>query len=81
VARSLVDISDLDTRVQDEISRYGNLKEFHIVLWRQEPDATGSNRNARIERISGGSLNNFGWWDVVPQLRDRFNLFPPKATA
>jgi hypothetical protein len=74
MARSLVDISELDTRVQEEVARYGNINDFRVVLWRQEPDATGSNWNARIERIAGGSLNTFSWWDVVPQMRERFNL-------
>jgi hypothetical protein len=50
------------------------------VLWRQEPDDTGSNWNARIERISSGSLNNFGGWDVVPNLRERLAR-PPYGTA
>jgi hypothetical protein len=72
--RSLLDIGSLDLRVQEEVAKYGNIKEFHVVLWRQEPDATGSNWNARIERTGGGSLNNFSWWDVVPQMRERFNL-------
>ena len=29
------------------------------MLWRQEPDASGSNWNARIERIKGTSLKTF----------------------
>jgi hypothetical protein len=73
MVRTLLDISALDTRVQEEICKYGILKNFRIVLWRQEPDETGSNWNARIQRIDG-SPNNFGWWDVVPQMRERFNL-------
>jgi hypothetical protein len=72
--RSLLDISSLDLRVQEEVAKYGNIKEFHIVLWRQEPDATGSNWNARIGRISGTNLSKFSWWDVVPQMRECFNL-------
>jgi len=74
MARSLLDISALDTLVQNEVARFGNIKDFHVVLWRQEPDATGSNWNARIERIRGTSLETFSWWDVVPYMRERFNL-------
>jgi hypothetical protein len=74
IARSLLDISALDTRVQEEVARYGNIKDFHVVLWRQDPDATGSNWNARIERIRGTSLDTFSWWDVIPPLREKFNL-------
>jgi hypothetical protein len=74
MARSLVDISELDSRVQEEVAKYGSIKDFHVVLWRQEPDASGSNWNARIERIKGTSLKTFSWWDVVPQMRERFNL-------
>jgi hypothetical protein len=47
--------------------------DFHIVLWRQDPDTTGCNWNAHIERIRG-SLTDSSWWDVVPQMRERFNL-------
>jgi len=74
VTRSLLDIGALDTRVQEEVAKYGLIKDFHVALWRQEPDASGCNWNARIERISGGSLNNFTWWDVIPQMREQFNL-------
>ena len=48
-------------------------KDFHILLWRQDPDATGCNWNAHIERIRG-SFTDSSWWDVVPQMRERFNL-------
>lgn len=68
--RSLLGIGSLDLRVQEEVAKYGNIKEFHVVLWRQEPDATGSNWNARIERISRISLSKFSWPGVVPQMRD-----------
>jgi hypothetical protein len=77
VARSLIDIAALDLRIQEEISKYGTLKEFHVVLWRQEPDATGCNWNARIEHIGrtrGADSRSLAWWDVVPQMRERFNL-------
>ena len=73
VARSLIDIGALDVRVQEQVAKYGSIKDFHVVLWRQDPDATGCNWNARIERI-GGSLSDSSWWDVVPQMRERFNL-------
>ena len=73
VARSLIDIVTLDLRIEEEISKYGTLKDFHIVLWRQDPDTTGCNWNAHIERIRG-SLTDSSWWDVIPQMRERFNL-------
>jgi hypothetical protein len=74
MARSLVDVGELDALVQDEIAKYGNVKSFHVALWRQAPDETGSNWNARIERINGSALSTFTWWDVVPAMRERFNL-------
>ena len=73
-ARELIGISDLDSRLQDEMAEHGSLKGFHITLWRDEGDATGCNWNARIDRIRGVPLTNLAWWDVVPQMRKRFNL-------
>ena len=75
--RSLLDISTLDSRVQEEIAKYGTIKEFQVVLWRQEPDTTGCNWNARIEYIGrkrAADARDLTWWDVVPQMRERFNL-------
>lgn len=74
MGRSLIDIGALDVRVQEQVAKYGSVKDFHVVLWREDPDATGCNWNARIERIRGGSLIDSSWWDVVPQMRERFNL-------
>jgi hypothetical protein len=79
VERSLLDISALDSRVQEEIAKYGTIKEFQVVLWRQEPDTdtTGCNWNARIEYIArkrAADSRDLTWWDVVPQMRERFNL-------
>jgi hypothetical protein len=77
VKRSLLDISTLDSRVQEEIAKYGTIKEFQVVLWRQEPDTTGCNWNARIEYIGrkrAADSRDLAWWDVVPQMRERFNL-------
>ena len=75
--RSLLDISTLDSRVQEEIAKYGTIKEFQVVLWRQEPDTTGCNWNALIEYIGrkrAADSRDLTWWDVVPQMRERFNL-------
>ena len=75
--RELLNMAALDLRIEDEISKYGILKDFHVVLWRQEPDASGCNWNARIERIGRtrpADSNDLTWWDVVPQLREQFNL-------
>jgi hypothetical protein len=77
VARELLDMVALDLQIEDEISKYGILKDFHVVLWRQERDASGCNWNARIERIGRArpaDSNDLTWWDVVPQLREQFNL-------
>jgi hypothetical protein len=55
----------------------GTIKEFQVVLWRQEPDTTGCNWNARIEYIGrkrAADSRDLTWWDVVPQMRERFNL-------
>jgi hypothetical protein len=73
MSRTLLDIDELDSRVQDEIAEHGSIKDFHIVLWRHEPDVTGSNWNARIER-TGADQSTPSWWDVVPKMRERFNL-------
>jgi hypothetical protein len=73
-ARESIGISELDSRLQEQIAEYGSIKEFHITLWRGERDATGCNWNARVVRIKGNWTNDSAWWDVVPQLRQRFNL-------
>jgi hypothetical protein len=73
--RSLLDISTLDSRVQEEIANMGLSKSFR--LWRQEPDTTGCNWNARIECIGrnrAADSRDLTWWDVVPQMRECFNL-------
>jgi hypothetical protein len=74
VARSLIDISALDSRIQEQIAKYGSIKDFHVVLWRNESDAAGCNWNARIGRFQGNGSSDSSWWDVVPQMRERFNL-------
>jgi hypothetical protein len=56
------------------IAKHASLKDFKVVLWRQEPDADGCNWNARIECVRGRRLNDCSWWDVVPQMRERFKL-------
>jgi hypothetical protein len=73
-ARSPIGISELDSRIQDEIAEYGSVKDFKVMLWRQAPDPTGSNWDARICRIRGDGATDWRWWVVVPQLRERFNL-------
>ena len=73
MARTPIDIVALDSRLEEELTKYGSPQDFHVALWRQEPDATGCNWNARIERIGAG----FGgpcWWGVVPYMRECFNL-------
>jgi hypothetical protein len=74
MARLPIDIVTLDLRLEDELAKYADIKELKVVLWRQDPDATGCNWNARIDRIRGDSSSDSSWWEVVPQLRERFNL-------
>jgi hypothetical protein len=74
VERSLIDISSLDMRVQEQVAKHGSVKDFLVALWRQDPDETGCNWNARIERIRGGSPGDLLWWGVIPAMRERFNL-------
>jgi hypothetical protein len=75
MARSLIGIGALDSRLEEELAKYGSAKDFHVVLWRGKPDATGCNWNARIGRVRGrNSSDSTSWWDVVPQMRERFNL-------
>jgi hypothetical protein len=72
--RSLIGIGELDSRIQDQIAEYGSIKDFKVMLWRQPPDPTGSNWDARIYRIRGDSATDSRWWVLVPRLRERFNL-------
>jgi hypothetical protein len=72
--RLLIGISELDSRIQDQIAEYGSVKDFKVMLWRQAPDPTGSNWDARIYRVRGDSATDSRWWVLVPQLRERFNL-------
>jgi len=74
IDRLLIGMSELDARLQEQIAKHGCVKEFHIVLWRQNPDRTGCNWNARIERVAGSAVNSTNWQDVVPRTRKRFNL-------
>ncbi len=74
LARSLIDIGALDARIQEQIAKYGNLKDFTIAVWRQELDAINWNWNARIERVQGDSSSDSSWWHIVPLMRERFNL-------
>ena len=74
VSRLLIGISELDSRIQDRITEYGSIKNFKVMLWRQDPDASGSNWDARIYRINGDGADDSSWWDLVPQMRKGFNL-------
>jgi hypothetical protein len=74
LARSLIDVAVLDARIQEQIAKYGNLKDFTIAVWRQELDAINCNWNARIERVQGDSSSDSSWWHIVPLMRERFNL-------
>ncbi len=72
--RSLIDIAMLDLRVQELIAKCGCLKDFHITLWRQEPDATGSNWNAHIGHAGSPTEIPSRISEIVQLLRLEFNL-------
>jgi hypothetical protein len=72
--RSLLDIGTLDVRIQERLAQFGSIKEFQVVLWRDTPDATGCNWNARIKRLRGSAPTDLRWRDVVMQMRESFNL-------
>jgi hypothetical protein len=71
--RSLIGISELDSRIQEQLAEFESITHFRVVLWRDRSDATGCNWNARIERMQGNA-GDCSWWGVVPQMRERFNL-------
>ena len=73
MTRSLIDIVALDLRLEEQLAKHASLKDFKLVVWRQEPDTTGCNWNARIERLKGDA-SDCSWWGVVPTMRKRFNL-------
>lgn len=74
MARTLLDIGALDSRVLEEVAAHGDIKDFKVTLWQQAPDASGCNWNGHIERIQGNHSNDTGWWIVLPQMRERFNV-------
>ncbi len=74
MSRQSIDLTQLDDQLQCQLAQHGSSKDFRVVLWRQEPDATGSNWNARIERSNVDTETYPAWWDIVPQMRGRFNL-------
>ena len=74
LARSLIDIAALDLRIQEQVAKYGNLKDFTIAVWRLELDAINCNWDARIERFQGDGSSDSSWSDIVPLMRKRFNL-------
>lgn len=73
MARSLIDIVTLDLQMEEQLAKHASLKDFKLVVWRHEPDTTGCNWNARIERLRGDA-SDCSWWGVVPTMRKRFNL-------
>jgi hypothetical protein len=72
--RSVIDIGALDLKLQEQILTLGSLKDFHILLWQHEPDASGCNWNASIERVkerlSAPPIGD----QLIPRLRTLFNL-------
>ena len=77
MGRVAIDMVTLDRQLEEELAKHASLKDFKVVLWRHDPDATGCNWNARIEYIGrkrAADARDLTWWDVVPQMRERFNL-------
>jgi hypothetical protein len=74
MARSLIDISALDAQLQEALGNVACVADFQLSVWRQNPDSTGCNWNARIERILHLDSADRQWWDVVPRLRATLNL-------
>jgi hypothetical protein len=74
MARSLIDIGALDALLQEALSKVASTRDFQVTVWRQEPDATGCNWDARFERISRTDSADKRWWKVVPEFRTRFNV-------
>jgi hypothetical protein len=67
-------MATLDGRLQEELAKVARCSDFKLTAWRQDPDGTGSNWNARLERIGGSNKQDITWWDVVPSLRANTNL-------
>ena len=76
MARSLIDIGALDALLQEALGKVATATDFQVAVWRQEPDATGCNWDARFERISRTDSADKRWWEVVPEFRTRFNVAP-----
>lgn len=75
MVRTSIDMVALELRLEEELGKkHARVKDFHVTLYRQEPDAGGCNWNARIECVRGRRLNDCSWWDIVPQLQERFTL-------
>jgi hypothetical protein len=73
MARAIVDIGTLDQLLHEELGSFESAEHFSSALWRQDPNGTGANWNARISRIRGNAADT-RWWDVVPKLRETFSL-------
>ncbi|TMG84433.1 MAG: hypothetical protein E6H74_06685 [Betaproteobacteria bacterium] len=72
--RVVVNISELDQLVRDELDSVESAKDFGVALWRQERDENGANWDAHIKRLRGKGSPDGTWRDVVPKLRAAFNL-------
>jgi hypothetical protein len=74
VERVVVNISELDQLVRDELDRVESAKDFGVALWRQKLDESGANWDAHIKRLRGTGSSDGTWRSVVPKLRAAFNL-------
>ena len=75
MARVILDMGALDSQLQSELAMFGDVRQFHIAIWREPPDASGSNWNACVVPIGRNSrASGDAWETMVRRMRERFNL-------
>ena len=76
IDRDSVDIGKLDALVQEALANYCSVNGFSLTVWRDKGDPSGCNWNGRLEPLPKCAAVDTGWWDVIPRLRERYNLAP-----
>ncbi len=74
MARSLIDIGSLDLHSRRSKSPGMQSEGFQSRALKEEPDSTGCNWNAHIERTGDTGTDDLRWHEVVPAMRRCFNL-------
>jgi len=74
--RATIDIGRLDAIVQEELAAYCSINGFSFALWRDKTEPGGCNWNARLQPLQKCAAVDNAWWDVIPRLRERYNLTP-----